>query len=97
MLIRIVKMTFHEEEVDNFIRLFDAVKDKIKGFDGCSHLELWRDKNLSNSFVTYSHWENEEALNAYRNSPLFEGVWAETKAKFSAKPIAFSVEREVLV
>lgn len=97
MLIRIVKMTFYTEEVENFLHLFNAVKDKIKGFEGCTHLELWRDKNEPNSFVTYSHWESEEALNGYRNSPLFEGVWAETKAKFSDKPIAFSAEQEVIV
>ena len=97
MLIRIVKMTFHPEETENFLHLFNNSKHKIRGFEGCAHLELWRDKNIPNSFVTYSHWENEEALNQYRNSPLLEGVWAETKAKFSEKPIAFSVEQQVVV
>ena len=97
MLIRIVKMTFEPSEVDNFLELFDQVKDKIRLSDGCEHLELMKDLNNPNSFSTYSHWRDEDALNAYRNSHLFDQVWAETKAKFSEKPIAFSLENYITV
>ncbi len=90
MLIRTVRMTFKLEEVENFLTLFEASKNKIRNFEGCSHLELLKDYTLPNVFSTYSIWEDEAALNAYRNSKLFAGVWRETKSKFDAKPIAFS-------
>lgn len=93
MLIRIVKMTFEASEIENFQGIFLQNKEKIGGFEGCSHLELYQDKNNKNIFFTYSHWENEAALEKYRNSALFEGVWSKTKKLFSAKPEAWSVEK----
>jgi quinol monooxygenase YgiN len=40
--------------------------------------------------MTYSHWEDEGALNAYRSSELFSNLWAKIKPKFSKKPEAWS-------
>ena len=97
MLIRTVRMTFRAEEVDNFLALFEASKNKIRKFEGCQHLELLKDYNQSNIFSTYSIWESEAALNDYRNSALFAEVWRETKAKFEAKPIAFSSKKFIEV
>jgi len=90
VLIRTVRMTFKHDEVENFLELFEVSKNKIRNFEGCSHLELLKDYNMPNVFSTYSIWEDEAALDAYRNSKLFAGVWRETKSKFDAKPIAFS-------
>lgn len=95
MLIRIVRMTFKEEEVDNFLQVFNKSKHKIRSFPGCRHLELHRDYNKDNVYVTYSLWDNEDALNGYRNSPLFKSVWSDTKALFAEKPLAFS-HKEVM-
>ena len=97
MLIRIVKMTFEPSKVDVFLAVFEKSKEKIRTMKGCSHLELLQDYNLPNSFSTYSYWENEEALNSYRNSDLFKEVWARTKILFSEKPIAFSLKQHTLV
>lgn len=97
MLIRIVKMTFNPEDVDNFLTIFQETKNKIRSFEGCEHLELLEDLNNKNSYSTYSHWENETALNAYRNSHLFDGVWAKTKVLFAEKPIAFSLKNHTTV
>ena len=93
MLIRIVRMTFQEDKVEAFLENFEKIKNKIRGFDGCEHLELWRDANDPNIFVTYSHWQSEEHLNAYRHSELFKGVWTYTKPLFAAKTSAFSVHK----
>ena len=90
MLVRIVRMTFRIEEVDNFLELFNSTKDKIRHFPGCHHLTLLKDYTEDNIYSTYSIWENEEALNAYRHSELFGEVWKATKSKFADKPIAFS-------
>lgn len=90
-------MTFRPEERENFLSLFDQRKQSIRHFPGCSHLELLKDYNDPNVFSTYSYWEDENALNAYRNSDLFAEVWANTKSKFSAKPVAFSMKKFVQV
>lgn len=88
-------MTFRPEEVSNFLTLFEATKEKIRHFEGCRHLELWKDYNAPNVYLTYSHWDNEEALNNYRHSELFKEVWANTKSKFADKPVAFSSKKEI--
>jgi quinol monooxygenase YgiN len=97
MLIRIVRMTFRPEEVDAFLQLFESTKEKIRHFEGCSHLELMRDYNDANVFSTYSKWRSEEDLNNYRASALFAEVWKDTKSKFAEKPIAFSLKEFVKV
>ncbi len=86
-------MTFQEDRIEDFLENFEKNKKAIRGFEGCHHLELWRDENKPNVFMTYSHWENEEALNRYRDSELFKKVWAFTKTLFSEKPFAFSSKK----
>ena len=95
MLIRIVRMIFIEEKVEEFLQNFEANKEKIRNFPGCQHLELWQDENEQNIFLTHSHWENEKALNQYRDSELFKSVWAVTKPLFAEKPFAFSSKKIV--
>jgi len=90
MIIRIVKMGFEPGQIKAFLEVFEDNKDKIKGFEGCTHVELLRDVQQSNQFFTYSHWESEKHLNNYRNSALFKGVWENTKSKFNQKPEAWS-------
>lgn len=93
MLIRIVRMTFQKERIADFLENFEQNKEKIRAYPGCHHLELWRDENQENIFLTYSHWESEEALNQYRDSELFKSVWAFTKQLFAEKPQAFSSKK----
>lgn len=93
MITRIVKMGFVPEQIDDFLEVFEQNKHKIRGFEGCTHVELLRDIHQSNQFFTYSYWESEEHLNNYRNSSLFKGVWANTKNKFSQRPEAWSLNK----
>ncbi|MCL6261284.1 antibiotic biosynthesis monooxygenase [Aquiflexum sp. TKW24L] len=93
MLVRVVRMTFREEAVESFLQNFEANKQNIRNFPGCSHLELWQDENHKNIFLTYSHWQSEEALNQYRDSELFKTVWSFTKTLFAEKPVAFSSKK----
>ena len=55
MITRIVKMTFREEEIEAFQQLFEARKDLIRNFEGCTHLQLWQGKHNPAVFFTYSH------------------------------------------
>lgn len=93
MLVRIVRMTFKEGARADFLQNFEENKSAIRNFPGCHHLELWEDEQDKNIFLTYSHWESEEALNQYRDSELFKTVWSFTKALFAAKPVAFSSKK----
>ena len=85
-------MGFDPEKIEDFLANFEANKNKIRNFEGCRHLELLRDKDNTNRFFTYSHWNDETALENYRNSELFKGIWAKTKVMFNEKPEAWSVE-----
>ncbi len=93
MLIRIVRMHFTEAGVEEFLQVFNANKEAIRNFEGCSHLQLLRDLNDPTTFTTLSHWRNEECLNNYRNSELFGKVWGRVKTLFSERSIAFSLEK----
>ncbi len=88
-------MRFHEDKIEAFLNNFEEVKHHIRNFEGNRFLELYQDKNDKRIFFTYSYWENEEALENYRKSDLFEGVWSYTKTLFSDKPEAWSVDRLV--
>jgi quinol monooxygenase YgiN len=96
MIIRIVKMTFREEKVEDFLKIFDASKHLIRKSEGCNHLELLRDIDNPQTFFTYSFWKDQAALDAYRSSALFASVWAETKPLFSAKAEAWSLSQDVI-
>ncbi len=91
--VRIVKMEFKDEKVNDFLNNFNSVKEKIRNTKGCRLLELYKDKNKPNVFFTYSYWNNEQDLENYRNSDLFKNVWAKTKPLFNVKPEAWSVDK----
>ena len=93
MFIRIVKMSFHQENIPAFMENFEIMKDKIRNAPGNRFLELYQDKNNPCIFFTYSFWETEEDLENYRKSALFDGVWTFTKKLFNDKPEAWSVNR----
>ena len=93
MFVRIVKMSFKEDKIDDFIINFNNNKDKIRNTQGCKLLELYRDKTNPTVFFTYSYWDTELDLENYRNSQLFNKVWNITKLLFKDKPEAWSVDK----
>ena len=93
MLVRIVKLSFHQENIPSFLENFELMKDKIRNAPGNRFLELYQDKNNKNIFFTYSYWETEQDLENYRQSELFYDVWEFTKKLFNDKPQAWSVDK----
>ncbi len=93
MFVRIVKMGFHEEMTEQFLSNFNEVKEQIRTFAGNCFLELYRDKDNPTVFFTYSYWESEKHLEAYRRSDLFCSTWALTKPMFNIKPEAWSLDK----
>jgi len=90
MIIRIVKMHFALKNRAAFEKIFSESAPKIRAFNGCSHVHLLNDINDNCRYFTYSHWENEAALEDYRNSELFKTTWAKTKILFDAPAEAWS-------
>ena len=93
MLIRIVKLTFREENISSFEQIFAETKEIIRNQKGCTKLELYQDRKDSRVFFTYSFWDSEEDLETYRNSDFFNNVWSRTKQLFAEKPLAWSVNQ----
>jgi len=87
-------MEFAPSHSESFLKLFESVKQKIRNRNGCLHLELLRETEEGNVFFTYSHWEDEAALNDYRHSDLFGVTWKKTKALFSCPAQAWSTSQE---
>ena len=93
MIKRIVKMTFREDAVSSFLDdVFEGSKGRIRAFPGCRHMEFLRQTGRPNVLCTLSIWDDEEALNRYRDSELFKDTWARTKALFAHKAEAWSME-----
>ncbi|TVR77641.1 MAG: antibiotic biosynthesis monooxygenase [Chitinophagaceae bacterium] len=93
MIVRIVHMFFEEDKTAEFLSIFEEVAPQIRNFEGCTHLELWENKDVPGGFTTYSHWEGEEFLEKYRYSKLFEKTWGDTKKLFKQSPKAYSFEK----
>ena len=92
MLIRIVRMTFRPDAVPAFLEIFAASQPKIEAQPGCHSVHLWRDAADPRILATYSRWASEAALNQYRRSELFGGVWPRTKVLFAEPAQTFSFE-----
>jgi len=87
-------MNFKPEYTDDFIRLFESVRDKIQNMEGCKGVRLLRDIHNPNIFFTYSLWETESYLEMYRHSELFKDTWTKTKSLFNHKAEAWSLQEQ---
>jgi (4S)-4-hydroxy-5-phosphonooxypentane-2,3-dione isomerase len=88
---RYVIMKFKTECVEEFLSIFEANKNKIAAFEGCTFLELRQSKSRPNWMMTFSLWDDEKFLNMYRNSALFKSVWDSVKPLFEADAEALSI------
>lgn len=92
MIVRVVRMHFREGEIESFLEIFNANKEAIRNFPGCTYMDLMRDLTSPTTLVTISHWNGPDDLEAYRVSPLFKSVWSRVRPLFARKPEAFSIE-----
>jgi heme-degrading monooxygenase HmoA len=91
MITRIVKLPIVPNSEDGiaFEALFDHYKKQIAGAEGCMNVKLLAS---SNCYFTYSIWEAEKYLEAYRHSAVFAEVWPQTKALFTGKASAWTCD-----
>ncbi|MBC7383162.1 MAG: antibiotic biosynthesis monooxygenase [Bacteroidia bacterium] len=97
MINRIVRMSFEPEKVEEFLAVFENVKNQIADFEGCEGLILLRDAQQFNVLFTYSYWLTPDALNKYRFSALFKKTWGQTTKLFNDKPMAWSLIVEQVI
>ena len=91
MLVRIVKMHFNVNFVEDFKTLFNNVKSLITKADGCIEVKLLQHETEPSIFFTISKWQNAEALENYRKSEIFTETWAKVKPNFASKAEAWSL------
>ena len=84
-------MTFRPGTEPDFKAVFTASAPVICSFEGCIEMNIFNDVAAPNVYFTISKWDSEEALNNYRKSDFFKGVWTQTKALFANKAEAWSL------
>lgn len=89
---RIVKMTFKQGSIEDFLAHFETIKDRIRAFPGCKGLKLIRSVDQHNIFFTYSIWDGSSDLENYRQSDLFKETWTFVKQLFEVRAEAWSTE-----
>ncbi len=87
-------MHFREGEAEQFLVIFEEMKQHIAQSEGCFELNLHRDSANSNQFFTLSLWKSEEHLNNYRDSELFKLTWARVKPLFAEPATAWTLLKE---
>jgi quinol monooxygenase YgiN len=92
MLIRLVRMWFEPDNVDEFLRLYHAAHPTISSQPGCFGVRLVRQIDDPASFATWSRWESAAALDAYRTGPFFRAFWPQVRALFRVPAEAVSFE-----
>lgn len=90
MILRIVKMKFNEEGQKVFPEIYFRTKPFILQCEGCYSVELLKDNKDPTTISTMSIWKDEESLNNYRNTELFNETWKKVKTYFKDKPQANS-------
>jgi quinol monooxygenase YgiN len=93
MIKRIVKMSFMPGRIEEFKQIYFSSQSKIAASEGCIGVDLLQDKEDPGIFFTFSLWENETQLNAYRESELFISVWNAVKILFNARPEAWTTHQ----
>jgi len=93
MIFRIVKMTFKDKHIQDFLTFSKLIYPTIRNWEGCTRLDFLQEVGNPRIFFTYSVWKSENDLVIYRNSDFFTSTWSKTKQWFAAKPEAWSVQK----
>lgn len=91
-MIRIVKLTFQEDKINEFLTFFDTIKHIVNTFPGCEGMKLLQDIHQPHIVMTYSHWNEEQDLENYRVSEQFKHIWSTIKPWFGERAQAWSVD-----
>ena len=91
MITRIVRLPIDPEKMDEFMSIFERIKNEINDQPGCRSLRIFKQQDDSGALFTYSTWDNESDLHNYRNSELFKSTWPAVKLLFTEKAQAWTL------
>ncbi len=89
-VIRIVRMHIAPDHIDQVRETFREIKHSVRNFPGCHYVALWEDVAQPGHIMTYSIWESEAHLEAYRRSDVFRRNWTLLKCHFAGPPEAWT-------
>ena len=92
MVIRIVELSIQKDKLPFAQKYLAEVAPKVRNSPGCTHLRILMDLHNPGHITTYSHWNTEADLNAYRKSDIFNNFWSQIKPLFEAPARAWSSE-----
>lgn len=92
MIVRVVELKFEKENLPLALEKLEAIAPKVRAMDGCSYLEISSGIKRQGVILTYSHWVDTEALNAYRDSDTFRAFWSDIKQLFAEPAKAWSLD-----
>ena|SRR5690554_3349467 len=90
MVIRIVELSIQKEKFSLAKKYLAEVAPKVRNSKGCTHLRIVIDLHEAGHVTTYSHWNSEDDLNAYRKSEVFINFWSQIKPLFDRPARAWS-------
>lgn len=76
----------------DFQKFVLAMSDEIRTTEGCTHFDLFNDKNNKTIFFAYTIWASEKHFDQYRKSEFYQKLWPKVKEYLSARPVAWTVE-----
>lgn len=91
MITRIVKLHIQPDKLEDFKKIYLSSANTIRSFSGCRSVEVYQKSDTPEIVFTYSKWDTEDDLNAYRNSNFFNDVWKSVKPLFLQKAEAWSL------
>ncbi|MFN2430656.1 MAG: putative quinol monooxygenase [Cryomorphaceae bacterium] len=90
MIIRIVELQFTTGSAEKAETLVKNIAPKVRKSEGCHYLDILIDIHRKGHISTFSKWESEAHLNAYRDSDLFRNFWGSVKPLFEVPAKAWS-------
>ena len=92
MIVRLVRLKFAPENVEEFLEFYARSEPAIRAQEGCLALSLLRETGDPGSFATWSTWQSGRDLQRYRRSEFFRGFWPTVKALLREPAEAASFE-----
>lgn len=76
----------------DLLAAFESAYPRIRRLPDCHYLALVRSAGVEGEYLTLSLWTGAEALQAYREGPLFAEIWPLIRRTLRAEPWATSFE-----
>jgi len=88
MIVRLVFLPAKPEAFDRLAELYEEGSKVVRAQKGMRKLELFHDKEDPYTLVTISHWDSDEALQAYRHSEFFKEFWPKVRETLRSRATA---------